>query len=84
MSTNTEIRLDNSIERILQVKQELKLNFINECDLLPTMVETLNDNFALIMEYQGGKQGNPGKFGNPSCMNLFASRVAHCSYHLLL
>ena len=70
MSTNTEIKLDNSIERILQVRQELKLHLINDCELLPMMVEKINENFALIMEYQGGRQGNPGKFGNPSCMNL--------------
>ena len=70
MSTDTKIRLDNSIERILQVRQELKLQFINECDLIPNMVEKLNENFALIMEYQGGRQGNPGRKGDPACMNL--------------
>ena len=70
MPTDKEIRLDNSIERILQIRQELKLHLINECDLLPNMVEKLNENFALLMEYQGGRQGNPGRKGDPACMNL--------------
>ena len=70
MSKDTKIRLDNSIERILQVRQELKLHLINDCDSLPTAIEKINENNTLIMEYQGGRQGNPGKKSDPACMNL--------------
>jgi hypothetical protein len=70
MSVDTKIRLNNSIERILQIRNELKLQLVNECDLLPQLVEKFNDNMSLIMEYQGGRQGNPGRKGDPACINL--------------
>ncbi len=61
--------MENS--RIIRERSELPLHTINKEDTISDLIDKLNQNFGLIREYQGGRQGIPGVPGLPGCSNGF-------------
>lgn len=56
--------------RIFKERSELALYNINTNDTMYSIIEKLNKNFAVLREYQGGRQGVPGFPGLPGCSGI--------------
>ena len=63
----------NGIEKILQIRSELVLHKFNCDDTIDTFISRLNDNFDIIKEFSGGRQGLPGRPGDSGCAVGFGS-----------